>query len=109
MSLETLRSKAFFQNTIDVWIIFCEERGWNWYDPDAYRHFISYLRSRNIALQKFPLCIKESGGLYERGKDKTKFLEELSQLSSDDTAAYTIKLTGSNLSTIRTFELPSNL
>jgi hypothetical protein len=109
MSLEKLRSKAFFQNTVDVWIIYCEERGWNWYDPDAYRRFISYLRSENISLQKFPLCIKESGGLYERGRDKTKFLEELSHLSTDDTAAYTIKLSEPHLSKIRTFEASSNV
>jgi len=109
MSLEKLRSKAFFQNTIDVWIIFCEEKGWNWYDPEAYRRFISYLRSKNISLQKFPLCIKESGGLYERGRDKTKFLEDLSHLSSDDTAAYTIKLSEPHLFTIRTFEPASNV
>jgi hypothetical protein len=109
MSLEKLRSKAFFQNTIDVWISFCEERDWEWYDLDAYRHFISYLRSKDISLQKFPLCIKESGGLYERGRDKTKFLEELSHLSSDDTAAYTIKLTEPHLSIIRSFEHSSNI
>jgi hypothetical protein len=109
MSLEKLRSKAFFQNTIDIWISLCEEREWNWYDPEAYRRFISYLRSKNISLQKFPLCIKESGGLYERGRDKTKFLEELSQLSSDDTAAYTIKLSEPHLSIIRTFEFPSTV
>lgn len=104
MSLEKLRSKAFFQNTIDVWISYSEERGWDWYDLDAYQNFISYLRSKNVSLQKFPLCIKESGGLYERGRDKTKFLEELSHLSSDDTAAYTIKLSGAHLSTIRSFK-----
>jgi hypothetical protein len=104
MSLEKLRSKAFFQNTIDVWIIFCEEKGWEWYDLHAYQRFISYLRSKEISLQKFPLCVKESGGLYERGRDKTKFLDELSQLSSDDTAAYTIKLTEPHLLTIRSFE-----
>jgi len=109
MSLEKLRSKAFFQNTIDVWISFCEERDWDWYDLDAYRNFISYLRAKDIGLQKFPLCIKESGGLYERGRDKTKFLEELSHLSSDDTAAYTIKLTEPHLSIIRSFEHNSNI
>src|SRR6188768_1379101 len=108
MSLEKLRSKAFFQNTIDVWISFCEERDWDWYDLDAYRHFISYLRAKDIGLQKFPLCIKESGGLYERGRDKTKFLEELSHLSSDDASAYTIKLSDSMLEKIRLFQKYNN-
>jgi hypothetical protein len=103
LTLETLRSKAFFQNTIDVWIMFCEEQKWDWYDIDAYRHFITYLNSKNVKIQKFPLCIKESGGMYERGRDKSKFLEELSHFTSDDASAYTIKLSADVLSTIRSF------
>lgn len=54
-------------------------------------------------MQKFPLCIKESGGMYERGKDKTKFLEELSKISDDNAAAYTIKLSGDIMNAIRAF------
>ena len=103
LTIETLRSKAFFQNTIDVWIMFCEEQKWDWYDIDAYRHFITYLNSKNVKMQKFPLCIKESGGMYERGRDKSKFLEELSHFTSDDASAYTIKLSTDVLSTIRSF------
>jgi hypothetical protein len=41
--------------------------------------------------------------MYERGKDKTKFLDELSHISSDDASAYTIKLSEKNLSTLRSF------
>ncbi|HYA85095.1 MAG TPA: hypothetical protein VEH06_16855, partial [Candidatus Bathyarchaeia archaeon] len=92
MSLEELRSKAFFQNTIDVWIMCCQEKTWDWYDVEAYKRFIRYLRSKGVKMQKFPLCIKESGGMYERGRDKSKFLEELSHYSSDDACAYTIRL-----------------
>ena len=55
-------------------------------------------------MQKFPLCIKESGGMYERGRDKSKFLEELSHYGSDDTGAYTIRLSVEVLSAIRSFE-----
>lgn len=104
MTLEALRAKAFFQNTIDVWIMLCEEKGWDWYDIDAYRHFMSFLMSENIKMQKFPLCIKESGGMYERGRDKVKFLEDLSHLSSNDAGAYTIKLSTDILSLIRSFQ-----
>ena len=103
MTLEQLRAKAFFQNTIDVWIMLCEEKGWNWYNTNAYRKFISYINSKGIKMQKFPLCIKESGGMYERGKDKTKFLDELSHDASYDSAAYTIKLSTDTLSHIRSF------
>jgi hypothetical protein len=78
VTLEQLRAKAFFQNTIDVWIMLCEEKGWDWYNIDAYRRFIAHLKSKEIKMQKFPLCIKESGGMYESGEDTTKFVEELS-------------------------------
>ena len=105
MTLEELRSRAFFQNTIDVWIMYCEERGWDWSNIDYYLRFISYLREKKITMQKFPLCIKEAGGVYERGRNKAKFAEDLSSVSSDDAAAYTIKLSPEVLSTIRSFDL----
>lgn len=103
MALDQLRQKAFFQNTIDVWISYCAERDWDWYSIENYRRFISHLNNRGIKMQKFPLCIKESGGMYERGKDKTKFLEELSKISDDSAAAYTIKLSGDTVTAIRAF------
>lgn len=103
MTLEELRQKAFFQNTIDVWIMYCEERGWDWYNLNSYQRFVEHLNSKGIKMQKFPLCIKESGGLYERGKDKTKFLEELSKFSSANASAYTLKLSDEIISSIRSF------
>ena len=103
MLLEKLRDKAFYQNTIDVWIAFCEERALDWYNVDGYRSFINFLNSRGLKMQKFPLCIKESGGLYERGKDKTKFLEELSHYSDIESSAYTLKLSDEVISKIRSF------
>ena len=103
MTLEELRQKAFFQNTIDVWIAYSEERGWDWYSIDSYRSFIGHLTSKGIKIQKFPLCVKESGGTYERGKDKAQFLDQLSKISSADAAAYTIKLTGETIDVIRMF------
>lgn len=103
LALDLLRSKALFQNTIDVWIMFCEERGIDWYDINSYRSFVSYLISNGFKMQKFPLCIKESAGVYERGKDKAKFLEDLSHISSDEAGAFTIKLADNTMSTIRKF------
>jgi hypothetical protein len=103
MTLEELRSKAFFQNTVDVWIMLCEEKNWDWYNIESYRSFIKHLNSKGVKMQKFPLCIKESGGMYERGRDKTKFFDELSHISSDDASAYTIKLSEENLSALRSF------
>lgn len=103
MTLEELRQKAFFQNTVDVWIMYCAERDWDWYNVDAYRRFIAHLGSKGIKMQKFPLCIKESGGMYERGKDKAQFLDMLSKIPSDDAAAYTLKLSADVMAAIRSF------
>jgi hypothetical protein len=103
LTLEELRSKAFFQNSVDVWIMYCEEKNREWYDVQSYRAFISHLLSNGVKMEKFPLCIKESGGMYERGRDKAKFLEELSKYSTEDSAAYTLKLSPSNLAAIRSF------
>src|ERR671925_586785 len=101
MTLEELRQRAFFQNTVDVWIMYCAEQEWDWYNVDAYRRFINHLNTKGIKMQKFPLCIKESGGMYERGKDKAQFLDELSKISAEDAAAFTIKLTGETIGAIR--------
>ena len=105
MMLEKLRDKAFYQNTIDVWIAFSEERGIDWYNIDGYRSFINFLDSNGLKMQKFPLCIKESGGLYERGKEKGKFLGELSHYSDADSSAYTLKLSGEAINRIRSFHI----
>jgi hypothetical protein len=104
LSLENLREKAFFQNSIDVWIMLCEEKNWEYSDIKNYLRFIDYLFSNNIKIQRFPLCIKESGGMYERGKDKTAFLESLSKVQSDNASAFTIKLTENTISKIREFD-----
>jgi len=103
MTLEELRQKAFFQNTIDIWIMYCAERDWDWYNIDTYRRFISHLSSKGVKMQKFPLCIKESGGMYERGKDKSQFLDQLSKIPSDDASAYTLKLSADVIASIRSF------
>jgi hypothetical protein len=63
------------------------------------------LFSRGLKIQRFPLCIKESGGMFERGKDKTNFLERLSKIQSDNASAFTIKLTETAIATMRSFSL----
>ena len=105
MSLEDLRNKAFFQNSVDVWIMLCEEKRWDYSDTKSYLKFIDYLFSRGLKIQRFPLCIKESGGMFERGKDKTNFLERLSKIQSDNASAFTIKLTETAIATMRSFSL----
>lgn len=104
MTLEELRKKALFQNTIDTWIMLCEENNVDWYLPENYKKFVAFLFENQIKLQKFPLCIKESGGIYQRGKDKTQFAEVLSQSEDPNAAAYTIKLSDEIIRIIRQFK-----
>src|SRR5579885_2349068 len=103
MTLEELRQKALFQNTIDTWIMLCEEKNADWYLPENYKRFISHLFQKGLKLQKFPLCIKESGGMYQRRKDKTQFAELLAQSTDSNAAAYTIKLSDETIKIIRQF------
>ncbi len=107
MTLENLRTKAIYQNTIDTWIAYCEENNLDWYETDNYKKFIAFLLKNKLNLKKFPFCIKEVGGMYERGKDKTKFAEKLSESEDPNAAAYTIKLNDSTLEVIRDFQLNS--
>jgi hypothetical protein len=103
MTLEELRKKALFQNTIDTWIMSCEETKSDWYSPENYKKFIAHLTKSGLKMQKFPLCIKESGGMYQRGRDKTQFAESLAQETDPNAAAYTIKLTDEIIKIIRKF------
>lgn len=81
----------------------CEEKNWEYSDTNNYLKFIDHLFSKGLKIQRFPLCIKESGGMFERGKNKTYFLEQLSKIQSDNASAFTIKLTESAIATIREF------
>jgi hypothetical protein len=103
MTLEDLRKKALFQNTIDTWIMFCEENNVDWYSAEKYKKFIAHLLQNGLKMQKFPLCIKESGGMYQRGRDKTQFAEALSQSTDPNAAAYTVKLNDETIKIIRQF------
>jgi hypothetical protein len=105
LALDTIRKKVIYQNTIDTWIAACYEKNIDWDKIDDYQKFVSYLLQNSIKMKKFPLCIKESGGMYERGKDKTKFAEDLSQLTEENAAAYTIKLSDDVVNMIRNFNL----
>ena len=105
MTLDELRKKAIYQNTVDTWIAICEEKKIDWYETENYKKFIAFLTENKLKLQKFPLCIKEVGSEYERGRDKTKFAESLSELEDPNAAAYTVKLNDTTLEIIRKFQL----
>lgn len=105
MSLDSLRQKVIFQNSIDVWIAVCHDKGLAWNNADGYKKFISYLRKNNLGLKMFTLCAHEAGAV---DQEKTDFVDGLAQIKDrdPDAATYTIRLTDGAMDILRSFELP---
>ena len=101
MSLEGLRKKVIFHNSIDIWIEACNERNVNWSSTENYQKFISYLLQNNLNLKSFTLCAHEAG---ETEHEKTKFAEALSEIKNPNAAVYTIKLNDAALELINKYD-----
>ena len=103
LSLDVIRKKVFFHNSIDVWISACEEKNMEWFDTEQYKKFISYLLKNNLHLKAFNLCAHEAGATEEK---KTKFADNLSETKGVDpnSATYTIKLNDNTIDVIRKFK-----
>ncbi|MCE9653215.1 MAG: hypothetical protein K8Q89_09240 [Nitrosarchaeum sp.] len=104
MSLDVIRKKVLFHNSIDVWIATCTEKNIDWSNTENYKKFISYLLKNNLNLKAFSLCAHEAGATEQ---EKTKFADALSELKDPNAATYTIKLNDSTLDVIRKFSLDS--
>ena len=101
MSLDDIRKKVIFHNSVDVWIAACGEKNTNWANPEAYKKFISYLLQNNLNLKAFNLCAHEAGATEE---EKTKFTEILAETKDDpNSLTYTIKLNDAALGIIRNY------
>lgn len=103
MTLEDLRRKVLFHNSIDVWMEYCAERSVSWNDPEGYRRFIGHLLGRSLNLKAFNLCAHEAG---ETQQEKKEFAETLANLKAGDPnyATYTIRLSGGAMDAIREFK-----
>ena len=104
LALDNIRKKVVYQNTVDIRIAMCQEQDTDWNSTETYRKFIAYLLKTSLTMKKFPLCIKESGGNFERGHDKTEFGEKLSESNDENSAVYTIKLNDVAMNIIREFK-----
>ena len=102
MSLDEIRKKVMFHNSIDVWIATCAEKNIGWSDTENYKKFISYLLKNNLNLKAFSLCAHEAGATEQ---EKTKFADALSASKDPNAATYTIKLNDATLDVIRKFHL----
>ena len=102
MSLNEIRKKVMFHNSIDVWIAACYEKNIDWSNTENYMKFISYLLKNNLNLKTFSLCAHEAGATEQ---EKTKFADTLSESKDPNAATYTIKLNDVTLDIIRKFNL----
>ena len=101
MSLDDIRKKVIFHNSVDVWIAACGEKNIPWTNTEDYKKFISHLLKNNLNLKAFNLCAHDAGATEE---EKTKFAEALAETKDDpNSLIYTIKLTDSALGTVRSY------
>ncbi len=105
MTLDDLRQKVIYQNTLDVWVGACEEKNIEWKNTESYKKFIDYLLNQNLSMKKFPLCVSDSDSQLESAREKAKFTEILSEKKEPNCATYTIRLSDSTLDLIRKFDL----
>ena len=103
MTLEELRKKALYQNSVDTWIVSCEEHNTEWFEKENYKKFIDYLNKNNLNMKKFPLCVSESDVIDEKAKARIKFAEILSESEDPNYAVYTLKLNDATIDLIRKF------
>lgn len=103
MSLEEIRKKVIFHNSVDVWIAACKEKNIPWTNTDNYKKFIAHLLKNNLNLKAFNLCAYEAGATED---EKTKFTEILAETKDDpNSLTYTIKLNDSALDIIRGYNI----
>lgn len=102
MSLDEIRKKVMFHNSIDVWIAACTEKNIDWSNTENYKKFISYLLKNNLNLKAFSLCAHEAGATEQ---EKITFADSLSESKDPNAATYTIKLNDATLDIIRKFHL----
>ena len=101
MSLENLRKRVIYQNTLEVWIGACQEKNIQWDDLRQYKKFISFLKNENLPMKPFSLCISESE---KEEPKKIQFAESLSKSNDPDHGTFTIKLNDSAIELIRKFD-----
>ena len=49
--LDKLKGTLLFQNSMDIWIALCREKGWNRKNYNKYQEFINYLKSTGIVMR----------------------------------------------------------
>jgi hypothetical protein len=105
MTLEELRKKVLYQNSIEIWIGTSEEKNIDWFDTDNYKKFIAFLLKNNLNMKQMPICFDESDTASYGGHSKKVFANKLAAFGDANSSCYSIKLNDSTIELIRKFEL----
>lgn len=105
MSLNELRKKVLYQNSIEVWIGLSKEKNIDWVDTENYKKFIAFLLKNNLNMKQMSICFDESDKASEGGHSKKVFANKLAAINDEHSACYSIKLSDSTIELIRKFSL----
>ena len=84
-SVEELRHTLLFNNTLEIWMALCAERGKDYRDLDSYLRFLDHLSKSGVKLDASVVCPPIKG------------------ISDKPPKAYNIKLDQGNIEKIKSF------
>jgi hypothetical protein len=84
-NVEELRQTLLYNNTLEVWMALCSERGIDWKNLDQYYKFLEHLANQGVKLDVSVVCPPIKG------------------FSDKPPKAFNIKLDGPNVEKIRSF------
>ncbi len=105
MTIEELRKKVLYQNSIEIWIGASEEKNIDWFDTENYKKFIAFLLKNNLNMKQMTICFDESDTASYGGHSKKAFANKLAEFKDEHSACYSIKLNDANIELIRKFDL----
>lgn len=98
MSLDKLKERLLFNNVLDTWIALCQERGWEWFNPNSFKAFTDYLLAEKVSMKHLAVCVEEEGGR------KAEFAQKYSSISGSPLQTTVLKLDNVTVSKIRSFK-----
>ena len=105
MSLDEIRKKVLYQNSIEIWIGISKEKNIDWVDTENYKKFIAFLLKNNLNMKQMSICFDESDKAFEGGHSKKVFANKLAASNDENSSCYSIKLNDSAIELIRKFNL----
>jgi hypothetical protein len=89
-NVEELRQSLLYNNTLEIWMALCTERGKEWRNMEGYTQFLDHLSKQGVKLDLSVVCPPIKG------------------FSEKPPKAFNIKLDDENIRRIRRFETLAN-